>query len=399
MSAITAVPQVDARAVKARLLDLLRRAERAARVNDFIQAREVFEAAFVLGTAAGANDHAAESLAGLGYVAHLRGEMLDAEALYARALAGPLAPSSRAVITARLGFAHYDRGELEQARAVLNLAAADAKAAADRGRALGFLGNVARAAGDTRQALELYADAVEILATAGDARFAHTFSMDRAIVDLLDGNARSALVRLEGLVHEPLVAAEPHLALLVSHYAVLARHRLGLPVVEPSIGDHPIAPFLARARALVAEGRHRREALSELSGSAPLNAHARLTLHILGDLDRRTAAVEARALVVERTGAFFRLGDEPLVSLVQRPALARMLHALATWRIARPGILLEGDRLVELTWPGERILPAARKNRLHVAIATLRKLGLRSVLESVAGSYRLCRDVGVVLVD
>ena len=37
--------------------------------------------------------------------------------------------------------------------------------------------------------------------------------------------------------------------------------------------------------------------------------------------------------------------------------------------------------------------PQSAMNRLHVAIATLRKMGLRPVLQSKRGAYRLRSDI------
>jgi hypothetical protein len=59
--------------------------------------------------------------------------------------------------------------------------------------------------------------------------------------------------------------------------------------------------------------------------------------------------------------------------------------------------LVRGDALLAAGWPGERILPDAATNRLYVAIATLRKLGLRDVLVRFDEGYRL--DPGVPLLE
>ena len=47
------------------------------------------------------------------------------------------------------------------------------------------------------------------------------------------------------------------------------------------------------------------------------------------------------------------------------------------------------DEILEAAWPGERMAPDAAANRLHVALATLRKLGLRDALKSGGGAYWL----------
>ena len=55
--------------------------------------------------------------------------------------------------------------------------------------------------------------------------------------------------------------------------------------------------------------------------------------------------------------------------------------------------------LVAKGWPGERMLPAAARNRLHVTLTTLRKLGLRELLQANEGGYLLDPALPVRLVD
>ena len=57
------------------------------------------------------------------------------------------------------------------------------------------------------------------------------------------------------------------------------------------------------------------------------------------------------------------------------------------------------DDLLEAGWPGERVLPEAAANRVYVAVATMRKLGLRDVLLSRDDGYLLTTDIDVVYGD
>jgi hypothetical protein len=268
------------------------------------------------------------------------------------------------------------------------------------GRAIGFRGNVARARGESDRAIALYDEASEVLAIAGERRMAATFAMDRAIAELLRRRPQCALVQLEKLTRDEVVRNESALRSLVSHYTALARLHCGLPpvIAEPSPADPVIVHYLARACQIARAPS--RDAMIELEETAPLNAHARVTLQLMDTLCRLGAALgEPRALVVARNGSFFRLGPEELVPLAQRPVLARLLIALARTRLERPGAPIATERLAESTWPGERMSAAAMKNRVQVAIATLRKLGLRSALESCGGGYRIARDVDILMVD
>jgi len=56
------------------------------------------------------------------------------------------------------------------------------------------------------------------------------------------------------------------------------------------------------------------------------------------------------------------------------------VRRLAEERVRYPGRAITLAALVRACWPGESILPAAAKNRLHVTIARLRRAGLEGIL-------------------
>lgn len=90
-----------------------------------------------------------------------------------------------------------------------------------------------------------------------------------------------------------------------------------------------------------------------------------------------------------RGGGWFCVGDEPAVDLRVRFALARLLAALVKCHEGTPGEALSIEKLVEAGWPGEKMVGDSGANRVYVAIATLRKLGLRECIERREGAYRL----------
>ncbi len=75
--------------------------------------------------------------------------------------------------------------------------------------------------------------------------------------------------------------------------------------------------------------------------------------------------------------------------------MRRVFEGLLAERLDVPGEPLDLDALLAAGWPGERVLPEAASNRVYVAIATLRKLGLRSVLLSRELGCLLDPDVGL----
>lgn len=56
---------------------------------------------------------------------------------------------------------------------------------------------------------------------------------------------------------------------------------------------------------------------------------------------------------------------------------------------------MSADALFRLGWPGERVLTAAARNRLQVALSMLRKAGLGERLVRTGDGYRLAGAVRV----
>jgi predicted ATPase len=89
------------------------------------------------------------------------------------------------------------------------------------------------------------------------------------------------------------------------------------------------------------------------------------------------------ALVVAEDAAWFRVPFGWRVDIASRNHERALLRALARGRVDTPGRPLTREELLDAGWPGERIRPQrAGANRVHVALSTLRQLGLRDVLRS-----------------
>jgi predicted ATPase len=118
---------------------------------------------------------------------------------------------------------------------------------------------------------------------------------------------------------------------------------------------------------------------------------SRFALRMLHAVLRAGPAPSLRsALIVLDGGAGFRLPGAPaFVDLKARAPLRRILELLARARRESPAEAVAVDDVIREGWPGERIRPDAALNRARVALATLRKLGLRAVLLTVEGGYLL----------
>lgn len=77
------------------------------------------------------------------------------------------------------------------------------------------------------------------------------------------------------------------------------------------------------------------------------------------------------------------------VRLQRHAHLRRILLALARERVAAPGERLAFDEVFAAGWPGERLREAGCADRVHVAMAALRTLGLRRFLVSGPTGYAL----------
>jgi hypothetical protein len=85
------------------------------------------------------------------------------------------------------------------------------------------------------------------------------------------------------------------------------------------------------------------------------------------------------SMVVEASGAWVRVDGET-IDLSKRRALRYLVAGLAERRLAAPGSASTLQDLLAIGWPGEKVLPEAGRNRVFVALTTLRKLGLRDVI-------------------
>lgn len=95
-------------------------------------------------------------------------------------------------------------------------------------------------------------------------------------------------------------------------------------------------------------------------------------------------------LIVRSGARALRLpGAATDVDLRRRMPLQRIVLALARKRIEAPGEALALEELLAAGWPGERVGDSAGTNRVHVALSTLRNLGLRGFLVSSADGYAL----------
>ncbi len=114
---------------------------------------------------------------------------------------------------------------------------------------------------------------------------------------------------------------------------------------------------------------------------------ARFALRVTRRALEHVTTLGPSRLLVQRAGRWFQAGDGRVVRLGRRAALQRILAALSAAHGGDRG--MGQHELASVGWPGERILPGAAATRVRVAVATLRRLGLRDLLLTTADGYRL----------
>jgi predicted ATPase len=108
-----------------------------------------------------------------------------------------------------------------------------------------------------------------------------------------------------------------------------------------------------------------------------------------------TATAGRFALEIGPDARWFRIAGGDKVSLARRKAMRSLLHRLVDEAHRNPENRLAVSELAAAGWPGERLLPESGASRVYTAVRSLRKMGLKDILES-DGGYRL--DPGVLLV-
>ena len=99
---------------------------------------------------------------------------------------------------------------------------------------------------------------------------------------------------------------------------------------------------------------------------------------------------------VSRDGSWFVTAEGETVSLEHRRNLRLLLGALILRRAQRPGEAMSVDDVFAQGWPGERVAVGAQ-NRVYVALSTLRKLGLRGVIERCREGYLIPPSASLVI--
>jgi predicted ATPase len=157
--------------------------------------------------------------------------------------------------------------------------------------------------------------------------------------------------------------------------------------------------FEGAMRIRLAHALNGRELRREIDRWASRSRDLETNVDVLSSIDVRFArrilhqAIDAcsnatsTVLIVGPNADHVSLGDQPRIDLARRTSLRRIVSALIEHHRTNPSHALGHDALIAHGWPGERLLQDAAGTRLRVAIATLRRLGLRDLIVTRDDGY------------
>ncbi|MEM9069470.1 MAG: AAA family ATPase [Myxococcota bacterium] len=146
---------------------------------------------------------------------------------------------------------------------------------------------------------------------------------------------------------------------------------------------------LQRGRGDRDEVNRARDTLADELDNLPpfLRPDAMLAL-LVADLPGPGSEPARLRLEVGLNAAWFRVGDDEPVDLSRARAARRVFRALL-----EADESLDIDALFSFGWPGQRIGALSARNRVHVTLARLRKLGLRDTIVRDENGWQLVADI------
>jgi predicted ATPase len=294
----------------------------------------------------------------------------------------PDAIADEGLLLGNLGVAHQECGDLEaaadcfaQAREIHGRRGDPQRA----GGALGYLGTVFHEQGDFDRALEHYELALAQARRAGARRSEALFLCWMGSVYATCGEHDAARTAFETAESKSRDVGDGGL------FTTLSLHRASLLLAGGDRAGARRAVDDAAARLDLADGRARPVSAADQSDDL------RFGLRVL------ERELSANAFAVARDGSWFERPGGERVSLAQRHRLRRLLAALVDHYVAEPGAPMSLHALIESGWPGERMDPESGINRVHVALTTLRKIGLRELITRDEDGYYLDANAALVV--
>lgn len=314
-------------------------------------------------------------------------------------------PRWQANVALSYGFSLLDAERSEDADEVFQTAKTLAGSIDDailEARALGYLGNTARYRARYAVADALYAQARARLENIEDPTWTAVFNMDAGLCALCRGEPRLATTYFDAAIAGFAARRTHKLARLTGAANALALAQLraneqgddahARPAHWAAIEENPRPqdPTLERNCAL-----YRQAASIVVTGHLPKlpappehsNQHDIIARRILDAIVAEQRRTRPHWKIIGDGAAVVSPTQERL-DLSRWPLLGRLAIALATAHADAPGRALSTTELFAAGWPDEGAQEDAIKNRVRVAVSTLRRHGLRELIESEDGGYR-----------
>ncbi len=268
--------------------------------------------------------------------------------------------------------------------------------------ALGNLALLLHDRGRLPEAAQRYDRAVALARRCGDARAEGSYTACRGLLHHEQGVLAAALSDIEHGVARLRAVGDRRLLGQALGYlgavtADLQRFEEAEAILDEArglleqIGDDVSCTAVDVRRAHIERGRGRSDVAADLVAGARAAAAASQEVRLALRLAERDApALPAPGVLLLGPDArWFQppVGDR--VNIAQRDTLRRVVGCLARAHRETPGTVVGVDDLLAAGWPGERVATEAGSNRVRVALATLRKLGLREVLRGRRGGWYL----------
>lgn len=238
-------------------------------------------------------------------------------------------------------------------------------------------------------------------------RFLETGQVRRLGADV----ARDIDVRIMATLHEPLDVLVAEGKLRRDFADRLRAWQIDVPPLAERVEDiGPLADHFAQRYGGEDARLHPELVLHLLQQPWPGNAReleAQIELAAIEseDGELRLLAADARSqqprsdgYAIATDGSWFRKPDGDRIELVDRKSLMRVLGALCDKRANAPGETLTVVELLAAGWPGERVEARSGANRVYVALTTLRRLGLRDIIDRKRDGYLIRADVPIDVV-
>jgi tetratricopeptide (TPR) repeat protein len=333
----------------------------------------------------------ARATAAVAALAHERGHLSRAKRLFEQALE-EARKSSLALTTAstlqNLGIVLLELGQREDAARAFDAAIIGHKELGHRrfeGVGEFDLASLALEQGAVGEALLGFRRALGLAREVGDRR---EIGLSMALVAACEAGLGDPVEGARGLsAAETVLRAVDEPALLAALELYRGHVDLARALEAFDQGDQK------EQRTRLNEARLRLESAgSEPSDSRSISDEVRYARRTLAAAYERHLALDEHA-IVDFSGNWFRGAGGERVDLTRRAPLRRLLSELSRQLVHAPGAPVPIDRLIQCGWPDQTAVTKAAKNRLHVAITTLRKAGLDAHLVTRDDGYLLERAI------